>query len=145
MEAALESQENERRRVAGDLHDSIGGMLSAIRVGLTTIARQLPDPQGMEQPKKMLDDTIDSVRSHKPRLMPSHLERFGLVHALRELCDRFKPLRYYLYIFKNKGKYEALDQRKAADDFRVAQELVNNAIKHAQRNRNSGYNSDGNR
>jgi signal transduction histidine kinase len=39
MEATLESEENERRRLAGDLHDSVGGMLSTIRVGLTTIAK----------------------------------------------------------------------------------------------------------
>ncbi len=45
MEATLESEENERRRLAGDLHDSVGGMLSTIRVGLTTIAKRLPDPQ----------------------------------------------------------------------------------------------------
>ncbi len=58
MLAALESQEMDAKSVAGDLHDSIGGMLSAIRVGLTTIARQLPDPGALDQPKKILDDTI---------------------------------------------------------------------------------------
>src|SRR5436190_20223983 len=57
MEAALESQENERRRVAGDLHDSIGAMLSTIRVSLITYAkRNKPDDESIVESKKMLDD-----------------------------------------------------------------------------------------
>src|SRR5690349_16559251 len=71
MEAALESQENERKRLAADLHDSIGAMLSTIRVGITTIAKQLPEPQSLEEPKQMLDDTISSVRRISRDLMPS--------------------------------------------------------------------------
>lgn len=131
LEAALESQENERRRVAGDLHDSVGGMLSAIRVGLTTIAKQLADPQGMEQPKKMLDDTINSVRSISRDLMPSTLEKFGLVHAIRELCERFQATSFLPVIFQEQGELHTLDQRRELMIFRVVQELVNNAIKHS--------------
>src|SRR5882757_6033756 len=43
MQATLESQESERRKLAGELHDSIGGMLSAIRMGISTLGRTLPD------------------------------------------------------------------------------------------------------
>src|SRR5215510_3796250 len=81
MEAALESQEQERRRLAGELHDSIGAMLSTIRVGITTLARQVPDPKSLEQSKEMLDDTITSVRRISRDLMPSTLEKFGFVQA----------------------------------------------------------------
>src|SRR5690349_19656584 len=81
MQAELESQENERRRLAADLHDSIGGMLSAIRVGISTISKQAPE-LNIEQTKSMLDDTISSVRRISRDLMPSTLERFGLIHAI---------------------------------------------------------------
>ena len=50
MQAELESQESERRRLAADLHDSIGGMLSTIRVGITTMARALPNPHRRRPP-----------------------------------------------------------------------------------------------
>lgn len=132
MEAALESQENERRRVAGDLHDSIGGMLSTIRVGLTTLARQMSDPQSMEQPKQMLDDTINTVRSLSRDLMPSTLEKFGLVQAVKELCERFQAVSLLPVFFHEHGELKELGQKKELMVFRVAQELVNNAVKHSQ-------------
>jgi two-component system NarL family sensor kinase len=78
MEAALESQENERRRLSSELHDSIGAMLSTVRVGITTLARQIPDPQMLEQSKQMLDDTINSVRRISRDLMPSTLENYAI-------------------------------------------------------------------
>lgn len=131
MEAALESQELERKRVAADLHDSIGGMLSAIRVGLITVGRQLADPGAIEQQKKMLDETIGSVRSISRELMPSTLERFGLSHALRELCDQVQSTSLLTVSFHNRGEVDTLPASKQLMLFRIAQELVTNAVKHA--------------
>jgi two-component system, NarL family, sensor kinase len=132
MEAALESQESERKRVAGDLHDSIGGMLSAIRVGLTTIARQLPDPLYLEEQKKMLDETIGNVRMISRDLMPSTLDKFGLTNALRELCDRYQTTAVIPVRFQEDGDFDHLSAREQLMLFRIAQELVGNAVKHAQ-------------
>jgi signal transduction histidine kinase len=132
MEAALESQENERRRLAGDLHDSVGGMLSTIRVGLTTIAKQMQDPQHIEQSKQMLDDTISSVRRISLDLMPSTLEKFGLMPALREICERFQMASLIPVHFQEHGDVKFLDQKKELKIYRVVQELINNAVKHSQ-------------
>lgn len=107
MEAVLESQELERKRVAADLHDSIGGMLSAIRVGLFTVSRHLPDPALLDQQKKMLDETIGSVRSLSRDLMPATLERFGLGHALREMCEQVPVRPSCLLISMNTAKFWA--------------------------------------
>jgi signal transduction histidine kinase len=132
MEATLESEENERRRIAGDLHDSVGGMLSTIRVGLTSIARQLPNPHVMEQPKQMLDDTLTSVRRISLDLMPSTLEKFGLMPALREICDRFQATARIPVNFIEEGEAEPMDRKRELKIYRIVQELINNAIKHAQ-------------
>lgn len=132
MEAALDSQEAERKRVAGDLHDSVGGMLSAIRLGLTTLARQLPNPQYLEEQKKMLDDTIGNVRMISRDLMPTTLDKFGLIHAIKELCDRFQTTSLLPVTFHEKGELDGLPQRKQLMLFRIAQELLTNAAKHAQ-------------
>lgn len=132
MEAALESQENERRRLAGDLHDSVGGMLSTIRVGLTAIAKQMPDPQGIEQSKRMLDDTITSVRRISLDLMPSTLEKFGLMAALKEICERFQTASLIPVHFREQGEVKHLEQKSELKIYRIVQELINNAIKHAQ-------------
>lgn len=132
LQAELESQETERRRLAADLHDSIGGMLSTIRVGISTMARLLPDPMSVDQTKQMLDDTITSVRRISRDLMPSTLEKFGLTHALRELCERFQATSKITIHFFLEGDLEPLDKTRELMIFRIVQELLNNAIKHSQ-------------
>jgi two-component system, NarL family, sensor kinase len=131
MQAELESQENERRRLAADLHDSIGGMLSAIRVGISTISKQVADPS-IEQTKQMLDDTISSVRRISRDLMPSTLERFGLTQAIQEMCERFSSTTKLPIHFHEHGILNGLDKTKELMLFRITQELINNSIKHAQ-------------
>lgn len=132
MQAELQSQESERRRLAADLHDSIGGMLSTIRVGLTTMARQLPDPQSMDETKQMLDDTITSVRRISRDLMPSTLEKFGFIQAIKELCERFQATSKIAIHFHEENEIRPLDAQRELMVFRIVQELLNNAVKHAQ-------------
>jgi two-component system NarL family sensor kinase len=108
--------------------------LSTIRVGLATIGRSLPEPKMMDETKKMLDDTISSVRRISRDLMPSTLEKFGLVHALKELCERFENTSRIPVSFAATGEITALDPQRELMIFRIIQELLNNAIKHSQAN-----------
>jgi two-component system, NarL family, sensor kinase len=132
MEATMESEENERRRLAGELHDSVGGMLSTIRVGLSSLSKQLPDPRVIDQSKLMLDDTLSSVRRISLDLMPPTLEKFGLVPALRELCERFQATALIPIEFEESGSIREIDSKRELKIFRIVQELMNNAIKHSQ-------------
>ncbi|HEU5291754.1 MAG TPA: ATP-binding protein [Cyclobacteriaceae bacterium] len=132
LQAALESQENERKRLAADLHDSIGVMLSTIRLSLGTLVRNEGVPaQPVEQIKNMLDDTITSVRRLSRDLLPSTLARFGLSNALKELCGQHS-LSGISIQFSEKGTPRDKNQSDQLMIFRVAQELVNNAMKHAK-------------
>ncbi len=132
MKAELESQESERKRLAADLHDSIGSMLSTIRVGLVTIGKTLPNPSGIDQTKRMLDDTISSVRRISSDLMPATLEKFGLVYALQELCERFQATSQINMEFNQPTETIEIEKQRQLMIFRIVQELLNNAIKHAQ-------------
>ena len=132
MLASMESEENERRRLAGELHDSIGAMLSTIRVGITTLARQIPDPQSVEQPKQLLDETIQSVRKISRDLMPSTLEKFGFAQAVKELCERFHATSQVPIHYTENGELNSFDKNRELMLFRVVQELLNNALKHSQ-------------
>jgi signal transduction histidine kinase len=132
MQATLESQEGERRKLASELHDSIGGMLSTIRMGVSTLGRLLPNHESVDQAKQMLDDTISSVRKISRDLMPSTLEKFGLSQALRDLCDRTQSTSTIPVLFEEKNEAPSIDKNKELMIFRIAQELLNNAIKHAK-------------
>lgn len=135
MLASLESQENERRRVAGDLHDSIGAMLSTIRVSLSTMMRQeTVNTQSVGQAKQMLDDTIDSVRRISRDLMPATLEKFGLSHALKEMCEQYTAVAGIQIKFSEQGKPIMLEKNAEIMIFRITQEFINNSIKHAKAN-----------
>lgn len=132
IEAALQSQEEERRRLAGEMHDSIGAMLSAIRLGISTLAKQIPDPQLVDFPKEMLDETIQSVRRISRDLMPATLEKFGLAPAVKELCDRFQSTAGLPIHCEQNGEIPPFDKTRELMLFRIVQELINNALKHAQ-------------
>lgn len=132
LEATLDSQEQERRRVAGDLHDSIGGMLSAIRVGLSAIGRQLPDTHVLDAQKQMLDDTIESVRKISRELMPATLEKFGLIPAVRELCEKMQATTQIQIGVMELGEAKPMENRRQLMVYRITQELLNNAFKHSK-------------
>lgn len=136
LQAALESQENERRRLAADLHDSIGAMLSTIKVGLSTLGRKEDiSSSGLVHTKQMLDDTIESVRAISKDLMPSTLEKFGLGQAIKEMCERVTSTAQLTVHYEEEGQILSLDKRKEVMVFRIVQELLNNAIKHSNATR----------
>lgn len=131
IEAALQSQEEERRRLAGEMHDSIGAMLSAIRLGITSLGKQIPNPQLIDFPKEMLDETIQSVRRISRDLMPATLEKFGLGSAVAELCDRFQATSNLPIHCEQLSELPPFDKTRELMLFRIVQELINNALKHA--------------
>lgn len=132
LEATLDSQESERRRVSADLHDSIGGMLSAVRVGLSAISRQLANKHILDAQKQMLDDTIESVRKISRELMPATLEKFGLLPAVRELCERMQATTQIQIGVMELGDSRPIDNRRQLMVYRITQELLNNAFKHSK-------------
>jgi signal transduction histidine kinase len=86
----------------------------------------------MEQPKQMLDDTITSVRRISQDLMPPTLEKFGLIQALKELCERSQATALLPVMFTEQGELRGLSPSSQLMIFRVAQELINNSMKHAK-------------
>lgn len=131
MQATLESQESERRKLASQLHDSIGGMLSTIRMGISTIGKSLPDQKIVDPTKQMLDDTISSVRQISRDLMPSTLDKFGLAQALKELCELVQNTSLITIHFFEQSAPHTIDKNNELMIFRIVQELLNNAIKHS--------------
>ncbi|MBL7845035.1 MAG: sensor histidine kinase [Cyclobacteriaceae bacterium] len=130
LEAALESQENERRRIAADLHDSVGAMLATVKLGMGNMLRS-GKTEDQDFTRSVLDETISSVRKISRDLMPSTLEHYGLSAALREFCERLQQSSDITFSFIEEGEASMLALRDSSTLYRIVQELVSNAVKHS--------------
>ncbi len=134
-EAVLKGEEQERTRLAKDLHDGLGGMLSGIKYSLNNMKENLimtPDnAQTFERSLDMLDSSIREMRRVAHNMMPEILLKYGLDIALKEFCteiDRSGVIHAnYHSIDMNKA---SVGQTESVAIYRIVQELVNNTIKH---------------
>lgn len=131
LQATLESQELERRRIAAELHDSIGGLLSAVRVNLFNMLKKGATEQSINMQKELIDQSIETLRAIGRDLMPLSLERLGLSSAIKDLCSQLAASTGIDIIFNEEGEVITLSQKQAIALFRVLQEILNNALKHA--------------
>jgi len=132
----LVAQEKERARLSHELHDEIGQSLTALKITLKR-TRQRPDDHDrvvatLDEGQRLLEHLMDDVRSIAYRLRPSELDQLGLIAALRSHLDKtIRPLGHKVTLVENIG-----DARLPADlelcCFRVAQEALTNALRHAQ-------------
>lgn len=136
-EAVLKGEEQERTRLARDLHDGLGGMLSGIKYSFNTIKENLimtpENHQAFERSMDMLDSSIKEMRRVAHNMMPESLIRFGLDSALKDFCSDITEsgalsVNYQSFGVSNSG----LDQTISITVYRIIQELINNTIKHAK-------------
>jgi two-component system, NarL family, sensor kinase len=135
-EAVLKGEEQERTRMAKDLHDGLGGMLSGIKYSLNTMKGNLimtPDnAQAFERSIDMLDSSIREMRRVAHNMMPEALVKFGLDTALRDYCNDINQSSAIKVMYQSIGLNDAvIDQTTAIALYRVVQELVTNILKHA--------------
>ncbi|WP_433896252.1 7TM-DISM domain-containing protein [Sphingobacterium mizutaii] len=128
--------EQERKRIAQELHDSSGVQLSAIRMKLTHLEDQLNDPRAAEDIHKLMQD-VDRVnadiRTISHNLMPISLSKLGLKAAIQELVNHIKSS-YPNIKFNLFQQYDSknLSANMEVHIYRIIQELLNNMVKHAQ-------------
>jgi signal transduction histidine kinase len=141
--AEITIRENERKRIAGDLHDSLGPLLSAVKLNISSVDIEVPaDREILEKTAGYLDEIIGSMRRISHDLLPSTLERKGLLEAVREFIQQVKnkqSVDIQLYIVKE----IRVPKDKEIHIFRMVQEIVHNTIKHAQaRNLQIGFSEE---
>jgi signal transduction histidine kinase len=135
-EAVLKGEEQERTRLAKDLHDGLGGMLSGIKYGLQTMRGNLimtPDnARAFERSLDMLDSSIREMRRVAHNMMPEALVKFGLDTALRDYCQDINQSGAINVEYQSIGLDHAMiEQTTAIALYRIVQELVSNILKHA--------------
>lgn len=131
--ALLDGEERERKRLAGDLHDGLGGMLAAVKFNLTRLAPQqeLQTNQN-ELPRiiQQLDNSVNELRRIARNMMPETLVNAGLETALRDLCESLITDRLNIH-FQAFGLQPGLPQDAQTTVYRMVQELLTNAIRHS--------------
>ena len=130
--AVIEAEETERQRIAKDLHDGVGQMMSAAKMNLVAFGRAhgVGDEHDWDNIISLVDDSCREVRAVSHNMMPNALLKGSLAAALREFLTKVdgRALRVNLY---TEGLDERLDATTETVLYRVIQECVNNVIKHA--------------
>lgn len=128
IRVTIESQENERKRFAKDLHDEVGLTLQALNF---TVARTANETD-RKQVQQLVNEFTETVRRISWDLMPSSLERFGLMEALDELCARINERSSISVTLERAEGRPTLDKTQEILLYRIVQEAINNALKHAK-------------
>ena len=136
-EAVLKGEEQERTRLAQDLHDGLGGMLSGIKFSMNSMKGNLvmtPDNvQAFERSMDMLDSSIKEMRRVAHNMMPEALIRFGLDTALKDFCNDINQSGALKVNYQSIGlEGVTIESTIAITLYRIVQELLNNSMKHAQ-------------
>lgn len=140
LQAVIEAQEAERKRIAKDLHDGIAQEMAAIRLGFSALQQKLsgtaPDEAAeASRLARQLDDSCTGVRSIAYVMMPPVLEQQGLAPSLEMLLRNTFNGTQIQYEFSVPRPPGAVDAKVALGLYRIAQELLNNILKHAKANK----------
>ena len=138
LNAVITATEEERQRIAKDLHDGVVQSLTGIRLNMAQQARQLKElsPEAklsLEKTTNDLDGSISEIRDISHQMMPRALQETGLVFAIDDMLEKSLGSSDIQYEFEHHGvDGERFETRKEVSLFRICQELVNNVVKHSE-------------
>lgn len=135
LRASIRFQEEERQRIAADLHDDAGPLLATARLYLNeNLIHQEPEVQlqSIFSVKQIIDDSIQLIRNISHSLMPPTLKNFGLEAALKDLFEKINGSGMVNASARFHDTRERLNDEQELLVFRVVQELVTNIIKHSK-------------
>ncbi len=135
LQSMVLGQEAERTRIAQDLHDSLGGSLSTLKLQYDALQldhNELTEDKSYNKLMNMIDDACTEVRDIARNLKPIALEKLGLTAALKDLINRYS-IRDVMEISLHTHQIDGVLSKEAKlHVYRIIQELLNNAIKHAE-------------
>lgn len=131
LKAMMEGEERERARLARELHDGIGGMLASAKMGLGAI-KNADDSNSLNNVMRLLNDTAAEVRQTAHNLMPDILTRNSLKDALLLYCADINTHSQLEVDLQFYGRLEEMNKSVELIFYRIAQELIQNIVKHSQ-------------
>ncbi len=132
LNAVMEGEEQERSRIAHELHDGIVSQLTAVKLTFSSLLQQdQPDKKAFEQGFKYLDETMQDLRKTAHNLMPETVIKSGLLKSLEDFCNKMDNEYATRIHFMSSGVCPSLEPQVALSVYRMIQELVQNALKYA--------------
>ncbi len=139
LQQVINAQEGERRRIAYELHDEIGQMLTAVQMSLRHLSNGInADDQVLSKrltrSRALTERTVNDLRGIIAALRPTVLDQLGLIAALEWICDYTLTPLEIKFDFELTGMEKRLPEEIETILFRIAQEAINNITRHSQAN-----------
>lgn len=134
LNGVISGQEEERRRIAQDLHDSLGGLLSTAKMQVSALGHRLGAhslPPLFQQTQRVIDDACQEVRRIAHNMMPDALLKLGLVAAVEDLAGYLSQAHQLEVRVDNLNWRGRLGPEQEVTLYRITQELLQNIVKHA--------------
>lgn len=135
LAAVFEATEEERKRIAKDLHDGVGQQLSGLRMSWEGLSSKIEDPSAREKFEVLttvLDEACKDVRSISHQMMPKTLMENGLLPAIEDMLRKSLGITHIQYKLEHfQVENERFQEKLELGVYRICQELVNNIIKHS--------------
>jgi signal transduction histidine kinase len=134
LSVMIQAEDNERKRLAKDLHDGLGPLLSTIKMSLSALKKQENSPQAVEILQNLDNVILESIKSIKDisnNLSPHVLDNFGLDKAINNFLQKINTTGAINIEYRSNLKGLRLEQNTESVVYRVLCELINNTVKHA--------------
>ena len=135
VKAVMEAEENERERIAKDLHDGVGQMMSAAKMNLSAFESEIQfrdheQRTAYDKIITLVDESCREVRTVSHIMMPNALLKNNLGTAIRDFVDKLSNKQLQVHVY-TEGLEQRMDSNIETVLYRIIQECVNNAMKHA--------------
>ena len=132
LQASLQSEEEERQRIAGELHDDVGATLASIRLFIRQAEMQPHDTGILRQSGQLVDETLKKIRDISHKLQPTTLQALGLLSAIKSLADIYSNSSGFKLNVVAENEIPRFEMHMELHLYRILQELINNAIRHSK-------------